>query len=114
VSQNRYFDVFVEYAKATFEDILIRITAWNRGPEPARLHVLPTVWFRNRWDWGDPYDMPQASGMTTSDGTIFVELGEYHYGKRWLLFEGSPELLFTENATNNQRLYNLPNQRPYV
>ena len=58
--ESRYFDVFVEYAKATSEDIAIRITAWNRGPEPARLHLLPTLWFRNRWDWGDPYDMPAS------------------------------------------------------
>ena len=50
---NRYFDVFVEYAKATPEDILIRITAWNRGPDAARLHILPTLWFRNRWAWGE-------------------------------------------------------------
>jgi len=113
-NDSRYFDVFVEYAKASSEDILIRITAWNRGTDAAALHVLPTVWFRNRWDWGDPYDMPQASVVTTSDGTVLVELDEYHYGKRWLLFEGTPELLFTENETNTERLYNVPNRRPYV
>src|SRR6201984_2983443 len=67
--ENLYFDVFVEYAKATFEDILIRITASNRGPDPARLHLLPTLWFRNRWDWGDPYDMPEARRIIGPGGT---------------------------------------------
>ncbi len=112
--ENRYFDVFVEYAKDTAEDIVIRITAWNRGPEPARLHILPTLWFRNRWDWGDPYDMPKAARIDGPAGTSLIEAHDYHYGKRWLLFEGSPELLFTENETNTERLYNSPNRTPYV
>ena len=60
-SENRYFDVFVEYAKASSEDILIRITVWNRGPDAAPLHLLPTIWFRNRWDWGEGYDKPKVS-----------------------------------------------------
>ncbi len=67
-NENRYFDVFIEYAKAAPEDILIRITACNRGPEPARLHLLPTVWFRNRWDWGDPYDMPYVRRVNPPPG----------------------------------------------
>src|SRR5579862_7369562 len=57
---NRYFDIFVEYAKASTEDILIRITAWNRGPEAAPLHILPTLWFRNRWAWGENYEPPKV------------------------------------------------------
>jgi hypothetical protein len=112
--ENRYFDVFVEYAKATSEDIAIRITAWNRGPDPAPLHILPTIWFRNRWDWGDPYDMPRAARIDGPQGTTLFELRDFHYGQRWLLLEGSPELLFTENETNTQRLYNQPNRTPYV
>src|SRR5579871_1527924 len=59
-NESRYFDIFVEYAKATSEDILIKITAWNRGPVAAPLHLLPTLWFRNRWDWGDEYERPQV------------------------------------------------------
>ena len=112
--ENRYFDVFVEYAKNTAEDIVIRVTAFNRGPEPARLHILPTFWFRNRWDWGDPYDIPKAARVDGPAGTSVIEAHDYHYGQRWLLFEGSPELLFTNNETNNQRLYNSPNRTPYV
>jgi hypothetical protein len=112
--ENRYFDVFVEYAKAASEDIAIRITAWNRGPEPARLHILPTLWFRNRWGWGDPYDMPQVIRIDGPTGAKLVEVSDYHYGKRWLLAEGNPELLFTNNETNTERLFAQKNRTPYV
>ncbi len=112
--ENRYHDIFVEYAKATSEEMLVRITAWNRGPEPARLHVLPTLWFRNRWSWGDPYDMPRVASVDGAPGTKVVEMQDYHYGVRWLLAEGSPELLFTNNETNTERLYNEKNRTPYV
>ncbi len=99
--ESRYFDVFVEYAKATPEDMLIRITIENRGPEAAELHVLPTVWFRNTWSWSHPRRRPvlRACGDNT------IELDEPRYGARWLACEGSPELLFTENETNAWRLY---------
>jgi hypothetical protein len=110
----RYFDVFVEYAKATAEDILIRITAWNRGPEPARLHVLPTLWFRNRWSWGENYDPPRAARVVGPEGMTVVALDEYHYGKRWLLIEGTPEMLFTENDTDMARLFGQENRSPFV
>ncbi|MGA8012661.1 MAG: hypothetical protein WB949_09565 [Candidatus Acidiferrales bacterium] len=112
--ENRYFDVFVEYAKATPEDIAIRITAWNRGPEPARLHILPTLWFRNRWSWGENYDPPQVHRMDGPAGNALVEMNEFHYGKRWLLMEGTPELLFTENETNMERLFQQKSRTPYV
>ncbi len=112
--ENRYFDIFVEYAKANAEDVLIRITAWNRGPEPARLHVLPTVWFRNRWSWGDYDDIPDASRIDGPGGTELMELSEFHYGKRWLLMDGAPELLFTENETNMERLFQQKSRTPYV
>jgi hypothetical protein len=78
-AQNRYFDVFVEYAKAASEDILIRITAWNRGPETAPLHLLPTLWFRNRWDWGDPYDPPEVKRLKPVEGGELFEMNEFHY-----------------------------------
>ena len=112
--ENRYFDVFVEYAKATSEDIAIRITAWNRGPEPARLHILPTLWFRNRWSWGENYDPPQVYRMDGPAGNALMELNEFHYGKRWLLMEGTPELLFTDNETNMERLFQEKSRTPYV
>src|SRR5262249_61275233 len=91
---------FVEYAKSDVEDILIKITATNRGPERAALRVLPTIWFRNTWGWGgdDPHpDMRQVAGG--------MELDHPSLGKRWLYCEGAPELLFTENETNFKRLF---------
>jgi Glycosyl hydrolase family 63 C-terminal domain len=112
--ENRYFDVFVEYAKATPEDILIRITVSNRGPAAARLRVLPTIWFRNRWDWGEGYDKPLVRRIDALAGASLLELSEYHYGKRWLAIEGGPELLFTENETNYERLYGAKSHSPYV
>jgi hypothetical protein len=112
--ENRYFDVLVEYAKAASEDILVRITAWNRGPEPARLHILPTLWFRNRWAWGENYDPPQATLIDSPAGTALVEISEYHYGKRWLLMEGPSEMLFTDNETNSERLFQQGTRTPYV
>ena len=107
---NRYFDVFVEYAKADSEDLLVRITVWNRGPEPAQLRVLPTLWFRNTWSWGAGDRKPRIG--RTADGLIEAmhpELGSY-----FLHCDGDPELLFTENETNAQRLWNQPNASPYV
>jgi len=113
-AENRYFDVFVEYAKATSEDILMQITAWNRGPEPAPLHLLPTVWFRNRWGWGEGYDPPGVTQTDSRPGTALMALTEYHYGRRWVLIEGAPELLFTENETNMERLFGEQSRTPYV
>jgi hypothetical protein len=104
-NDNRYFDVFVEYAKGGVEDILIKVTAVNRGPEAARLRLLPTIWFRNTWSWGgnDPKpDLRQASGA--------IEVYHPAYGKRWLYYDGSPELLFTENETNTKRLFGVENR----
>ena len=112
-NEDRYFDVVVEYAKATPEDILIRITAHNRGPEAAELAILPTVWFRNTWAWDGKAERPvmtkEAAG---EEETIRIE--EAMYGKRWLVCEGAPELLFTENETNQQKLFGAPNRTPYV
>jgi hypothetical protein len=113
-NENRYFDVFVEYAKTSPEEILVRISAWNRGPAPAKLHLLPSIWFRNRWSWGDQYDMPQVERIAGPDGTALLALTDYHYGKRWLLIEGAPELLFTENETNFERLFGQKSHTPYV
>jgi Mannosylglycerate hydrolase MGH1-like glycoside hydrolase domain len=112
--QDRYFDVFVEYAKACAEDILIRITAFNRGPELARLHVLPTLWFRNTWSWGGQIRWPKLRRIPSVAGAVAVEGEQPDYGKRWLIAEGSPEMLFTENETNSERLFGIKNRTPYV
>ncbi|MGJ5814599.1 MGH1-like glycoside hydrolase domain-containing protein [Paludibaculum fermentans] len=98
---NRYFDVFVEYAKASPDDILVQITVANRGMDDAPIHVLPTVWFRNTWSWSGAAHRPSLHA--SADGVI--ELNEPKYGKRWLLCDGSPALLFTENETHSARLY---------
>jgi len=111
---NRYFDVFVEYAKANSEDILIRLTVYNRGPEAAELHLLPTLWFRNTWSWGWDDRRPRAAQGRSRKGMAVIEAEHYMYGKRWLACEGAPELLFTENETNSERLYGVPNASPYV
>jgi len=109
----RYFDVFVEYAKAAPDDILIRITAINRGPDAAPLHVLPTIWFRNTWSWSGqkaPCGARSASGLPCTA----VELDEPYYGRRWLLCDASPELLFTENESDNRVLWGTENFAPFV
>ena len=106
---DRYFDVFVEYAKADPDDVLIRITVQNRGPETARLRVLPSLWFRNTWSWGEDSRKPvlrmEAPGVIHA---IHDDLGEYR-----LYCDGSPELLFAENETNAERLWGKPNPSPY-
>ena len=107
---DRYFDVFVEYAKADPEDILIQISVHNRGPEPASLHVLPTLWFRNTWSWGNGAEKPAL--RQRDKRTIQVshpQLGEYA-----LQCEGAKELLFTENDSNISRLWGQANPSPYV
>jgi Glycosyl hydrolase family 63 C-terminal domain len=111
-NDNRYFDVFVEYAKADIEDILIKITVTNRGLEPANLHLLPTVWFRNTWSWGGSARPELHQAGLAPDPVI--ELNHGQPGNRWLYCEGSPELLFTENETNTSRLFGVENRSPYV
>src|SRR5437660_460106 len=92
--ESRYFDLFVEYAKADVEDILIRITAVNRGPEAAALHILPQMWFRNTWSWGKDLRRPVARKATSAPGSACVELQHWQYGKRWLLSAKPPELFY--------------------
>ncbi|HKV24854.1 MAG TPA: hypothetical protein VJN93_09715 [Candidatus Acidoferrum sp.] len=111
---DRYFDVTVEYAKADVEDILIKITAVNRGPDVATLHLLPSLWFRNTWSWGNDLRRPEVQKAASVPGSVCAELRHWHYGKRWLLCAGQPELLFTENETNYERLFNAKNRTPYV
>jgi hypothetical protein len=108
--QDRYFDVLVEYAKASPEDLVVQITVHNRGPEPAPLHVLPTLWFRNTWSWGDEAPRPQLRQSAT--GVIAASHPEL--GERFLSCDGAAALLFTENETNAERLFGAPNRTPYV
>jgi hypothetical protein len=110
---DRYFDVFVEYAKESPENLLIRITVCNRGPEPATLHVLPTIWFRNAWSWRGDLPRPVLRhDAGAGEGVIAASHPEL--GERFLLAEGAAEVLFTENETNTERLVGTPNSTPYV
>jgi hypothetical protein len=113
-SEDRYFDIFVEYAKAGPEDLLIRIAAANRGPEAATLHILPTLWFRNTWAWWSDPPKPGLRAAETRKGTRLVAASHAHLGDRWLHVEGEVPLLFTENESNNQRLFESENSGPYV
>jgi hypothetical protein len=101
LDENRYFDIEVEYAKADPDDILIRVTVINRGPDPAAIDVLPTVWFRNTWSWSEPDRRPELA----RDADRTIALADPTYGQRWLHCDGAPELLFTENETNTQRAF---------
>ncbi len=111
---DRYFDVEIEYAKASPDDILMRVTATNRGPDPAPLHLLPTVWFRNTWAWGRDARRPSLDAQPPAAGGAVVALAHPEEGRSWLWCAGAPELLFTENETNTRRLFGAPNPTPYV
>ena len=109
-SENRYYDVHVEYAKAGCEDILVKISVTNHGPEAAELHLLPTVWFRNTWSWRKNARKP----VLRQSAPEVIEIEGVHDEKRYLLCEGAPELLFTENETNTRRLYGYDNGSRYA
>jgi hypothetical protein len=114
-----YFDVFLEYAKAAPEDVLIKITLWNRGPKAAAVDVLPTLWFRNTWSWSHGGSKPLLRSLEDekhrvihahhTDPLFQESLPDYT-----LTCEGEPVLLFTENETNHERLFGTPNDSPYV
>jgi hypothetical protein len=117
--ENRYFDVFVEYAKAAAEDVLVRITVCNRGPDAAAVHLLPTLWFRNTWSWAGGGAKPLLKSVTKagqavvhahhSDPLFQESLADYY-----LYCDGDASLLFTENESNNVRLFGGQNASPYV
>jgi hypothetical protein len=118
---NRYFDVVIEYAKANPNDLLIRITVTNRGPDAAPCHVLPTLWFRNTWSWGyekgpmgDVHGKPNLRKIRTPAGMTAVRVVHPSDGTFLLHAEGAPVLLFTENETNAERLFGTPNATAYV
>ncbi|MBI3943463.1 MAG: glucosidase, partial [Chloroflexi bacterium] len=112
--ENRYFDTFVEYAKASQEDLLCRITVVNRGPDPAPLHVLPHLWYRNTWSWGYNPVRPEMHALDTR--TVYTQ--QRHLDERWWHVASDdyqePMLLFTENDTNTERLFKWPNATPHV
>jgi hypothetical protein len=113
LAAGRYFDIIVEYAKADEEDILCRVTAHNRGPEPAELHLLPHAWYRNTWSWGYGTDRPAL----WSESPTVVHTTHRHLGDRWWYLDDrahAPKLLFTENETNHWRLFHTPNAGAYV
>ncbi len=106
---NRYYDVFVEYAKNNPHDVLMRVTIHNRGPEASRVHVLPQLWFRNIWSWREDLEKPVLSKV--DDHTVLAEhysLGKYH----WYI-DGDAKLLFTENDSNPRRLFGMNDARGY-
>jgi len=110
--QDRYFDVFVEYAKESPEDILVQISVHNRGPEAAELHVLPTLWFRNRWSWGR--DNPRPALQAVTGKSAIVRATGADLGERHLYCDGQASLLFTENDTNAKQLFGGENRTPFV
>jgi hypothetical protein len=122
--ENRYFDVFVEYAKHTAEDILVRIEVINRSrggsrTAPSNIHLLPTLWFRNTWTWNGDTEKPILQAGLRKDKFSSIEAFHPILGKRWLYCQNlaadrPTSLLFTENETNNERLFNSPNNSAYV
>ncbi len=124
---DRYFDIFIEYAKADPEDLCIRIEACNRGPEPATLHILPHLWFRNTWAWSpqpgpEPIIRPGRKGigfvrLETDDSTLETLSTipvQYRLGRRTLYGPEEGTLLFTNNETNTARVFGQPARTPYV
>jgi hypothetical protein len=111
---NRYFDVFIEYAKNSPEDILIQISACNRGPERADLHIVPTLWFRNTWAAHPDDPKPATSELASGAAHRVVTAFHPSLGDWFLYCEEDVELLFTENDTNTQRIFGTPNASPYV
>ncbi|HSC34518.1 MAG TPA: glucosidase, partial [Thermodesulfobacteriota bacterium] len=110
---NRYFDILIEYSKASSDDVLIKITAANRGPETATLHLLPTLWFRNTWSWNGGAK-PSLRKTAPDKSQNRVEANHPTLGNRWLYIENPDEILFTENETNSEKLFGIKNASPYV
>jgi Glycosyl hydrolase family 63 C-terminal domain len=112
--EDRYFDVYVEYAKATPNDLLIEIRVINRGPDESVIDVLPTLWFRNTWTWWPEETKPSLKDVSKNNDTPVIAATDSLLGTYFLHFEEAPRLLFTENETNKQRLFGTANPAPYV
>ena len=112
--ENRYFDVFIEYAKESSEDVLIKITAVNRGPDPASLQLLPTLWYRNTWSWSDHGAKPviECARRAESNSCRISQESSSSWTRLqyYLHCDGAPDLLFTENETNNAKLFGVRTQ----
>jgi hypothetical protein len=111
---DRYFDVFVEYAKAGPEDLLVQVTVHNRGPEAATLHLLPTLWFRHTWSWAGGEARPRLAEAPGAPAMAVVAAEHEALGRRWLSCDRRVPLLFTDNETNDERVFGSPNEAPYV
>lgn len=111
--ENRYFDVFIEYAKNEPNDVYIKIDVINRGPEPAEIHLIPTLWFRNTWSWKPNSTKPYIQLLETGPFSKMLAHDE-NLGERWLYALQPENHFFTENETNKERLFNVPNDSPYV
>lgn len=113
-NENKYFDVFVEYVKNTTEDILIQIKVVNRGAESKKLCILPTLWFRNNWSWDGETNKPTLQEIKFSNSLNIIEAFHPTLGRRWLYCEGETEFFFTENESNNEKLFGVSNASAYV
>lgn len=114
-NDNKYFDVFIEYAKADVNDICIKITAHNRASTAHPLHILPTIWFRNTWSWTENSPKPILKNINSKiENLSLLQLDEELRGTYFLYAEGSSRFLFTENETNYEKIYNSPNTSKYV
>jgi mannosylglycerate hydrolase MGH1-like protein len=114
LADNRFFDIEIEYAKADPDDILIRATATNRGPESAALHLLPTIWFRNTWSWGRDNHKPMLRATHDKDRPDVIATSHHVLGEYNLFCEAPDDLLFTENESNLERLWGVANATPFV
>ena len=113
-ADDRYFDVFVEYAKAAPDDILIRVSIANRGPEAATLHLLPTLWFRNDWSWAPGMVRPQIEIVNSDRSGLVLKTAHRELEPFWLYGDATDDVLFTENETNMERLFGVDNASPFV
>jgi hypothetical protein len=113
-NDDRYYDVFVEYAKESPEEILIKITVWNRGPDAATLRLLPHFWFRNQWRWEEENTKPEMHAIDGGKGVSSIAASHQYLGQRYLHACGAPSLLFTDNETNDQRVFGQSNLSPFV
>ncbi len=111
--EDRYFDVIVEYAKGAPDDIVMSVTAHNRGPDRATLHLLPTLWFRNTWSWGDDTPKPSITAVDGADDSTSARAAHPELGDWMLTADASARLLFCDNETNNERLFGAPNTSPH-
>ncbi len=113
-NDDRYFDIFVEYAKQTDDDILIQITAINRGDLNQTLHLLPTIWFRNTWSWTSDAKKPVLQAVQSMQSCDVIQATHETLGERWLYCQADGEMLFTENETNNHRIFQTDNVSDYL